>query len=131
MTQQNAALVEQASAAAQALTNQANELTDLTAHYDVGQSVGAAGSRAAPRSTTPAARPVTAARGTTAIRAAAGVPRSATPQSAAPRTTPPAIVAERRTSGRPWKAKPKSEPAAAQEAPRKAAQGGDDTWQEF
>jgi methyl-accepting chemotaxis protein len=36
MTQQNAALVEEASAAAQALTAQAVNLTELIAHYDVG-----------------------------------------------------------------------------------------------
>ena len=33
MTQQNAALVEQASAAARALTEQASSLTELVGHY--------------------------------------------------------------------------------------------------
>jgi len=49
MTQQNAALVEEASAAAQALSDQATNLTDLIAQYEVG---------ATNDTTRPAARPL-------------------------------------------------------------------------
>jgi methyl-accepting chemotaxis protein len=41
MTQQNAALVEEASAAAQALTEQAVNLTQMIGHYQVGSDGGA------------------------------------------------------------------------------------------
>jgi methyl-accepting chemotaxis protein len=50
VTQQNAALVEEASAAAQALSEQASNLTQLIARYKVGE--GAAGD--APRDAAPA-----------------------------------------------------------------------------
>jgi len=61
MTQQNAALVEQASAAAQALTTQAVNLSALTSHYDVGHSAtpptGVAQRRSANRPWTPKPKP--------------------------------------------------------------------------
>jgi len=56
VTQQNAALVEEASAAAQALTEQASGLTQLIARYKVGE--GAAGEAAqAPARPTAVAAP--------------------------------------------------------------------------
>jgi methyl-accepting chemotaxis protein len=48
VTQQNAALVEEASAAAQALTEQASSLTQLIARYKVGEGAAAEAPRAAP-----------------------------------------------------------------------------------
>ncbi|MEA3151140.1 MAG: methyl-accepting chemotaxis protein [Gammaproteobacteria bacterium] len=49
VTQQNAALVEEASAAAQALTEQASNLTQLIARYRVGEGSGAESARAGAR----------------------------------------------------------------------------------
>ena len=97
VTQQNAALVEQASAAAHTLTEQATKLTELIARYRLDG---------------------TARANVSAI----GVPPA-----------PPAV--ERRAATRPFAAKPKAVayaklvPAAV--APKVAASGGDDSWQEF
>jgi methyl-accepting chemotaxis protein len=55
VTQQNAALVEEASAAAQALTEQASSLTQLIARYKVGEGAAGEEHRAAPAKA-PAAR---------------------------------------------------------------------------
>jgi len=52
VTQQNAALVEEASAAAQALTEQASNLTQLIARYRVGEGSAEQAPRAAPRPAT-------------------------------------------------------------------------------
>jgi methyl-accepting chemotaxis protein len=49
VTQQNAALVEEASAAAQALTEQASNLTQLISRYRVGEGSGEEAPRAAAR----------------------------------------------------------------------------------
>jgi methyl-accepting chemotaxis protein len=49
VTQQNAALVEQASAAAQALTAQASNLTQLIARYRIGERRSVDAPRATPR----------------------------------------------------------------------------------
>jgi methyl-accepting chemotaxis protein len=46
MTQQNAALVEQASAASEAIVKQAIHLSDLVAHYTVVEDAGAVASAA-------------------------------------------------------------------------------------
>jgi methyl-accepting chemotaxis protein len=54
VTQQNAALVEESSAAAQALTEQASTLTQLIARYQVGQDSG----EQTPRAAAPAREPV-------------------------------------------------------------------------
>jgi methyl-accepting chemotaxis protein len=57
VTQQNAALVEEASAAAQALTEQASNLNELIARYRVGDSTAAEAPQAAARPARPAAVP--------------------------------------------------------------------------
>jgi methyl-accepting chemotaxis protein len=57
VTQQNAALVEEASAAAQALTEQASNLTQLIARYRLGDSTSAETPRLAARPAGPAAVP--------------------------------------------------------------------------
>jgi uncharacterized phage infection (PIP) family protein YhgE len=53
VTQQNAALVEEASAAAQALTEQASNLTQLIARYQVGEGFAQSPSRTAARTPAP------------------------------------------------------------------------------
>ena len=58
VTQQNAALVEEASAAAQALTEQASNLNELIARYRVGDSTAKETPRVAPQAARPAAAPV-------------------------------------------------------------------------
>ena len=60
VTQQNAALVEEAAAAAQALTEQASNLSQLIARYRVGEGAAADTPRASPRpaASVAAARPV-------------------------------------------------------------------------
>jgi methyl-accepting chemotaxis protein len=55
VTQQNAALVEEASAAAQALTEQASNLTQLIARYRVGEGTADEASRQTPRASSPLA----------------------------------------------------------------------------
>ncbi len=62
VTQQNAALVEEASAAAQALTEQASNLTQLIARYRVADSTAAETPQAAPRPASPAAAATTVER---------------------------------------------------------------------
>jgi uncharacterized phage infection (PIP) family protein YhgE len=58
VTQQNAALVEEASAAAQALTEQASNLTQLISRYRVGEGSADQAPHAAPRpAPSPAAAP--------------------------------------------------------------------------
>ncbi|MGC1521333.1 MAG: methyl-accepting chemotaxis protein, partial [Steroidobacteraceae bacterium] len=67
VTQQNAALVEEASAAAQALTEQASSLTQLIARYKVGEGAGGEAPRA--HAAPAKARAVASARPTAARRA--------------------------------------------------------------
>jgi methyl-accepting chemotaxis protein len=65
VTQQNAALVEEASAAAQALTEQASNLTQLISRYRVGEGSSAEAPRAAARPTAVAAAPAVERRAAT------------------------------------------------------------------
>jgi methyl-accepting chemotaxis protein len=103
MTQQNAALVEEATAAAQALTEQSSHLSQLVAHYDVG----------AARSPQRAVRPTPSA----AQAPAAGERRGkGRPWTASPKSSAHGSVAE-----------PQKAPAAE---PKRAA-AADDAWTEF
>jgi methyl-accepting chemotaxis protein len=103
VTQQNAALVEEASAAAQALTEQASSLTQLIARYRVGEGAqtGEGATQDAPRAT---ARPATAA--------------------AAPRV-------ERRAPNRPMTGKKRPVAASIIAVPVRAAAGEDEQWKDF
>ena len=118
LTQQNAALVEEATASSQAMADQARELNEMMARYQVAGEV-ALGRRSA-----------------RASEGSQGDAGSAGPESGS-------AAAERRTRGRPWSkrsaaaglpATGAAAPAAAAAAPRKqaAASGGSDSdWQEF
>ena len=103
VTQQNAALVEEASAAAQALTEQASSLTLLIARYRVGEGAqtGEGAMQDVPRA---AARPATAA--------------------AAPRV-------ERRAPNRPMTGKKRPVAASIISVPVRAAAGDDEQWKDF
>jgi methyl-accepting chemotaxis protein len=89
VTQQNAALVEEASAAAQTLTEQASNLTQLIARYQVGEGSAAEAPRPAARPSPAAAtrtverraptRPMTGKKRPTPVPAAAPTARSAAP----------------------------------------------------
>ncbi|HWY96787.1 MAG TPA: methyl-accepting chemotaxis protein [Steroidobacteraceae bacterium] len=82
VTQQNAALVEEASAAAQALTEQASNLTQLISRYRVGEGNSAETPRAAARPTVVAAAPAVERRAVT--RPLTGKKRPVAVSSAAP-----------------------------------------------
>jgi methyl-accepting chemotaxis protein len=104
VTQQNAALVEEASAAAQALTEQASSLTQLIARYRVGEGAqtGEGATQDVPHAT---ARPATAA--------------------AAPRRV------ERRAPNRPMTGKKRPVAASIIAVPVRAAAGDDEQWKDF
>jgi methyl-accepting chemotaxis protein len=105
LTQQNAALVEQATAASQAMAQQAGELNEMMGGYALAASLTSA---VASERRTAAGQPGTAAAG--------------------------AARAERRGPGRPWKPARNTRAAApAEPAPesRKLANGSDPEWQEF
>ncbi len=116
MTQQNAALVEEASAASQSMAGQANTLMEMLSRYQVTQEAAAAAAAAM------------ASAGQDAPRHQQAKPARSGAASAAP-----ANGAERRGGARPWSAKDKAAPAAAK--PRVArdavANGADTEWQEF
>jgi methyl-accepting chemotaxis protein len=103
VTQQNAALVEEASAAAQALTEQASSLTQLIARYRVGEGAqtGEGATQDAPRAT---ARPATAAA---------------------------ALRVERRAPNRPMTGKKRPVAASIIAVPVRAAAGDDEQWKDF
>ena len=103
ITQQNAALVEEAAAAAKSMEEQTDELSNIVAAFKVGTGGGAA---------TPAHAPAHAP----AVRPA---PATARPARAAPPT--PARPA----------APPAPKKAAAGRQPALAGNGGDDDWKEF
>ncbi len=89
VTQQNAALVEEASAAAQALTEQASSLTQLIARYRVEES----GSEEAPRSALRPAAAAPAVERRAANRPLTGKKRAAAPEIAAAPPRRPAAAA--------------------------------------
>jgi methyl-accepting chemotaxis protein len=103
VTQQNAALVEEASAAAQALTEQASSLTQLIARYRVGDGAPTA-EGAVPGAPRAVARPATAA------------------------ATPPPV--ERRAPNRPMTGR-KRPVAAIVAVPARAVAGDDEQWKDF
>jgi methyl-accepting chemotaxis protein len=107
MTQQNSALVEQASAAAQALSQHATNLTELISRYNVGAAPALA----------PASR-------VSSLRPAAVRPKFDASRVILGKSTQP----ERRASGRPWKlkAQPQSEGSAARDDV-----AGDEHWKDF
>ncbi len=114
LTQQNAALVEQATAASQAMAQQAGELNEMMGRYTLAASLSAAVS---------------------SVRRAAGAADAAGTAASADGASKGARRAERRRSlNRPW-----SGAAAAKTAPmeessvesRKLSNGGDSDWQEF
>ncbi|HEX5343338.1 MAG TPA: methyl-accepting chemotaxis protein [Duganella sp.] len=107
VTQQNAALVEQAAAASQAMQEQAVKLAEMVAVFQV------SGSSAAPRA--PGRAPVAAA-----PAAATAAAQPALKLAARPATRPAAKPA----------AQPAAKPAAARPAP-KAATDRNDEWEEF
>jgi methyl-accepting chemotaxis protein len=102
VTQQNAALVEEASAAAQALTGQAANLAQMIARYQVGEGHGDEPPR-------PAARPT-----------------------ARPTLPAAARQGERRAPTRPMTGKKRPAPSAAAAAPQRSTPSdGDEQWKEF
>ena len=119
MTQQNAALVEESTAAATALRDQAHHLTDVVAVFNVGAVASAAPRVQAPRPAPAAARaaPVPPKKVAATVKRPAVAAPAAAPQTDPhpPRATPaPRIAAA----------------PAAPAAPRKA-QGGEDDWESF
>jgi methyl-accepting chemotaxis protein len=117
LTQQNAALVEQATAASQAMAQQAGELNEMMGTYRLSESLAAVVAAPAQRAT-PAA-------------AAAATP---------PAAQPPASRRERRGANRPWSggraakaAASAPEDAGATQVSRKISEvaSGDSDWREF
>ncbi len=108
MTQQNAALVEEASAASQSMAGQAKALNQMMRRYQVTEE--AANNAAA------------------AMAAAADTLRPESARAAGAQASP-----ERRTNGRPWSASDARAPAAHGARPVKAAvtNGNDSEWKEF
>ncbi|WP_260674968.1 methyl-accepting chemotaxis protein [Comamonas aquatica] len=121
MTQQNAALVEESSAAATSMNEQAQRLADVVAVFNVGQ--GAVAALARPTVAAPAARTPAAP----AQRGAQGV------ASAQPAVTPPAAVAPAPAKKAPAAAKPAAAPQMLKPAPlsSKATAPNDDDWETF
>jgi methyl-accepting chemotaxis protein len=104
VTQQNAALVEEASAAAQALSEQAGKLSQMIARYRVGEG----GADEAP-SVVPRVEPRVDAR---------PIPAAA-------------VRVERRSPTRPMTGRKRSLPAAAAAPGRSAPPAGEEQWKEF
>ena len=121
MTQQNAALVEESSAAATSMNEQAQRLADVVAVFNVGQ--GAVAALARPTVAAPAARAPAAP----AQRGAQGV------ASAQPAVTPPAAVAPAPAKKAPAAAKPAAAPQLLKPTPlsSKATAPNDDDWETF
>ena len=121
MTQQNAALVEQSTAAAASMRDQAQRLAEVVSVFNVGAvaTQPAAAQRAAPA---PAPRP--------AMKAMAA-PRAAGTKTVAKQPA----TARLPSSPKPNPAKaafaPSPPPASATSAPRAQAKGGDDDWESF
>ena len=124
MTQQNAALVEESTAAAASMRDQAQRLAEVVAVFNVGAM--AVRAPAAPRPAPSAApRPAPAARTALGNQPAAPKATKPTKAPAAARLAPPAPAAARPA------ATPGPSAAPAAPAPRAAAKGGDDDWESF
>ena len=121
MTQQNAALVEESSAAATSMNEQAQRLADVVAVFNVGQ--GAVAALARPTVAAPAARAPAAP----AQRGAQGV------ASAQPAVSPPAAVAPAPAKKTPAADNPAAAPQLLKPAPlsSKATAPNDDDWETF
>ncbi|MDH0492700.1 methyl-accepting chemotaxis protein [Comamonas aquatica] len=116
MTQQNAALVEESSAAAMSMNEQAQRLADVVAVFNVG--AGTTAPRAVPQPSAPAMKapvPVVAKASAAPVRAVPAALGGAAPQR-------PAAVA---ATPAPSKPAPSAAPKAA------VAQGGEDEWESF
>ena len=120
MTQQNAALVEESTAAAQSLREQARQLAEAVSVFKV-QGGGVQAAAPVARST-PAPAPVPAAAAARAPAARKPAVRAPAPKASA-RLAQPAATAPARPS------KAASPPAAA--TPRAAPAGGEDDWESF
>ena len=120
MTQQNAALVEESTAAAQSLREQAQQLAQTVSVFKVQGGNLPTAAAVVRRAPAPVAAPAVAARGATASRKPAV--RAPAPKASAQLTRPAAPAA-----ARPAKASPQ-QPASA---PRRAPAGGEDDWESF
>ena len=121
MTQQNAALVEESTAAAAAMRDQAQRLAEVVSVFNVG-AVAVRAPAAAPR---PA--PAAAPRPASAVKAAPKAARVAASTKPAGAQAPAAAPRLASSAARPAPS-PTSAPASA---PRAAATGGDDDWESF
>ncbi|WP_306554559.1 methyl-accepting chemotaxis protein [Acidovorax sp.] len=124
MTQQNAALVEESTAAAASMRDQAQRLAEVVAVFNVGAMAVRAPAAPRPAPSAPP-RPAPAAR--TALGNQPAVPKATKPTKApaAARLAPPAPAAARPAAA------PGPSAAPAAPAPRAAAKGGDDDWESF
>jgi len=126
MTQQNAALVEESTAAAASMRDQAQKLAEVVSMFNVG--AVAVRAPAAPPRAAAAPRPAPAA-----SRAVPAPARTALAGKPAARAAAPATA--RLTSSAPKKATAAHKSAAAgpapAPAPRATAKGGDDDWESF
>ena len=133
-TQQNAALVEEASAASDSMRHQAQQLAQLMNFFDIGSADGAAragssgGQARANRRPTGDQRANTSARQTAANKA---TPTSGSTAAAPEQAQQPRV--ERRKAGRPWAGREPSRDEQRSVAATQRAVGDDnDTeWQEF
>ncbi len=112
LTQQNASLVEEASASSQSMADRAASLHELVTQYRVNQ--------------TQTARKQ-------ATSSTASIDQAPTPpvahQAAVPAKLPPGVTHDRRSSDRPWTGS--AQPAATGNTPHRAASGHDAEWEEF
>ncbi|WP_028225129.1 methyl-accepting chemotaxis protein [Paraburkholderia ferrariae] len=140
VTQQNAALVEEAAAAAQSLEDQASRLRTAVAVFsldDTGSGAFAAGFGAAVKPAGVAARGASAARAVTsaavtfAAASAAAKPAAPVAPAAAPAPVPAAKAAARPATRPATRATAATTAAAAPAAASAAAGGNDDDWETF
>jgi methyl-accepting chemotaxis protein len=129
-TQQNAAMVEEATAAAASMSEQAGKLRELTSIFRIRADLASQDAGVALRSSG-GATGATGAATTPAAPKASPAPAL----QASTRRTPLKPLAERRSSGRPWSKGGEAKKAAgasdgAPPAPRRAAAGGED-WEQF
>jgi methyl-accepting chemotaxis protein len=121
MTQQNSALVEQASAAAQALNQHATNLAELIARYHVGTQTGFA---------QPGSAMVATASTAHSLPGRTGAPR---PTAKRPKFDAQLLSMgrpaqqEKRSPSRPWKVQPKTQNAAV----REDVANGEEHWKDF
>ena len=120
MTQQNAALVEESTAAAASMRDQAQRLAEVVSVFNVG-AVAAPPAAFARAPAAPAPRPV--------AKAATG---PAAPRAVGTKTAPkPPAAARLSSSPTPPPAKAAAAPSPSSAAPRAQAKGGDDDWESF